>query len=260
MALSREVMTDERRKSVALEYLKAFDNGGVTSNGGSILDLFAEDAQVYFPKRGIATSFRRRGRTERPAVLRSGGAHRDHRSRGPVPAGRAAEPRRSRLDSPAAAPGRPDRMGGRSPQPPVRTDAGHSYLEPDTFPSCWSQISRNWSIDPAGGCGSPSIVSSPSTCLVRPARYANTAVARTCSPSTVTSQSPPGSPDTSGVSPTERTDSAVRRTSFGHAALVSTGPSYELPPGLSHCVDLCRPHSVRQLRRCCRTRCGAQVR
>ena len=52
MALSREVMTDERRKSVALEYLKAFDNGGVTSNGGSILDLFAEDAQVYFPKRG----------------------------------------------------------------------------------------------------------------------------------------------------------------------------------------------------------------
>ena len=34
MALSREVMTDEQRKSVALEYLKAFDNGGVTSTGG----------------------------------------------------------------------------------------------------------------------------------------------------------------------------------------------------------------------------------
>jgi len=44
MALSREVMTDEQRKSVALEYLKAFDNGGVTSTGGSILDLFADDA------------------------------------------------------------------------------------------------------------------------------------------------------------------------------------------------------------------------
>jgi hypothetical protein len=55
MALSREVMTDEQRKSVALEYLKAFDNGGVTSDGGSILDLFAGDAQVYFPKWGIAT-------------------------------------------------------------------------------------------------------------------------------------------------------------------------------------------------------------
>jgi hypothetical protein len=48
-------MTDEQRKSVALEYLKAFDNGGVTSSGGSILDLFASDAQVYFPKWGVAT-------------------------------------------------------------------------------------------------------------------------------------------------------------------------------------------------------------
>ena len=48
-------MTDEQRKSVAIEYLKAFDNGGVTSSGGSILDLFATDAQVYFPKWGVAT-------------------------------------------------------------------------------------------------------------------------------------------------------------------------------------------------------------
>ena len=49
-----ESMTDEQRKSVAIEYLKAFDNGGVTSTGGSILDLFADDAQVYFPKWGLA--------------------------------------------------------------------------------------------------------------------------------------------------------------------------------------------------------------
>ena len=55
MAVSRQAMTDEQRKSVALEYLKAFDNKGVTSNGGSILDLFADDAQVYFPKWGIAS-------------------------------------------------------------------------------------------------------------------------------------------------------------------------------------------------------------
>ena len=55
MALTTATMTDEQRKSVALEYLKAFDNGGVTSTGGSILDLFAEDAQVYFPKWGLAT-------------------------------------------------------------------------------------------------------------------------------------------------------------------------------------------------------------
>jgi hypothetical protein len=54
MAVSTETMTDEQRKSVAIEYLKAFDNGGVTSTGDSILDLFADDAQVYFPKWGIA--------------------------------------------------------------------------------------------------------------------------------------------------------------------------------------------------------------
>ena len=55
MALAKQTMTDEQRKSVAIEYLKAFDNGGVTSSGGSILELFATDAQVYFPKWGVAT-------------------------------------------------------------------------------------------------------------------------------------------------------------------------------------------------------------
>jgi hypothetical protein len=55
MAITRQTMTDEQRKSIALEYLKAFDNKGVTSSGGSILDLFAEDAQVFFPKWGLAT-------------------------------------------------------------------------------------------------------------------------------------------------------------------------------------------------------------
>jgi hypothetical protein len=55
MTLSTQIMTDEQRKSVALEYLKAFDNGGVTSTGGGILDLFADDAQVYFPNWGLAT-------------------------------------------------------------------------------------------------------------------------------------------------------------------------------------------------------------
>ena len=55
MSIAKQTMTDEQRKSVALEYLKAFDNKGVTSNGGSILDLFADDAQVFFPKWGLAT-------------------------------------------------------------------------------------------------------------------------------------------------------------------------------------------------------------
>ncbi|HEX5403690.1 MAG TPA: nuclear transport factor 2 family protein [Pseudonocardiaceae bacterium] len=54
MAISSQIMTDEQRKSVALEYLKAFDNGGTTTSGGSILDLFDDNAQVYFPKWGIA--------------------------------------------------------------------------------------------------------------------------------------------------------------------------------------------------------------
>ena len=55
MAITRQTMTDEQRKSIALEYLKAFDNKGVTSDGGSIMDLFADDAQVFFPKSGLAT-------------------------------------------------------------------------------------------------------------------------------------------------------------------------------------------------------------
>jgi hypothetical protein len=55
MAVTKGTMTDEQRKSVALEYLKAFDNGGVTSSGASILTLFAEDAEVYFPKWGLAS-------------------------------------------------------------------------------------------------------------------------------------------------------------------------------------------------------------
>ena len=62
MALTRQKMTDEQRKSVAIEYLKAFDRAGVTSDGGSILDLFADDAQVYFPKWGVATGKEQIGR------------------------------------------------------------------------------------------------------------------------------------------------------------------------------------------------------
>jgi hypothetical protein len=61
VAVAVQTMTDEQRKSVALEYLKAFDNGGVTSTGASILELFAEDAQVHFPKWGVANGRTRSG-------------------------------------------------------------------------------------------------------------------------------------------------------------------------------------------------------
>ena len=47
-------MTDDDRKALVVQYLKAFDRAGVTEDGGSILDLFADDAQVYFPKWGVA--------------------------------------------------------------------------------------------------------------------------------------------------------------------------------------------------------------
>ena len=40
MSITKQTMTDEQRKSVALEYVEAFDNKGVTSSGASILDLF----------------------------------------------------------------------------------------------------------------------------------------------------------------------------------------------------------------------------
>jgi hypothetical protein len=62
MAVARQTMTDEQRKSVAVEYLKAFDKGGVTSTGGSILELFASDAQVYFPKWGLAVGHEQIGK------------------------------------------------------------------------------------------------------------------------------------------------------------------------------------------------------
>jgi ketosteroid isomerase-like protein len=52
-------MTDDERKALAIEYFQAFDNGGVSPAGRNILDLFAEDARVYFPKWGVA-----RGRDE----------------------------------------------------------------------------------------------------------------------------------------------------------------------------------------------------
>ncbi len=53
MGIVHSTMTDEQRKSVAVEYFKSFDRG-YTSDGRPFLELFAEDAIVYFPKWGIA--------------------------------------------------------------------------------------------------------------------------------------------------------------------------------------------------------------
>ena len=54
MAITRQTMSDEQRKSVALEYFKSMDNGGVTADGQSMFTLFDERAQACFPKWGLA--------------------------------------------------------------------------------------------------------------------------------------------------------------------------------------------------------------
>ena len=66
MALTTQTMTDEQRKSVAIEYLKAFDNGGVTSTGDSILDALRRRRAGVLPEVGPG---QRQGR-DRQAVRR----------------------------------------------------------------------------------------------------------------------------------------------------------------------------------------------
>lgn len=53
-AFAPAATNQDSHKALVMEYIKALDNGGTTSNGGSVLDLFSEDAQVYFPKWGLA--------------------------------------------------------------------------------------------------------------------------------------------------------------------------------------------------------------
>jgi ketosteroid isomerase-like protein len=48
MSITMSAMTDEQRKSIALEYLKRLDRGE------EFFDLFADDAQLYFPKCPLA--------------------------------------------------------------------------------------------------------------------------------------------------------------------------------------------------------------
>jgi ketosteroid isomerase-like protein len=47
MAVATKTMTDEQRRSLALEYLKRLDRGE------DFFDLFADDVQMYFPKYGV---------------------------------------------------------------------------------------------------------------------------------------------------------------------------------------------------------------
>ena len=48
MSITTSTMTDEQRRSVAIELLKRIDRGD------DVLDLFADDAQLYFPKHPLA--------------------------------------------------------------------------------------------------------------------------------------------------------------------------------------------------------------
>ena len=63
MTVTHDVMTDEQRRSVALEYIKR------TDRGEDVLPLFAGDAQVFFPKWGLAT-----GREEYERLFADAGA------------------------------------------------------------------------------------------------------------------------------------------------------------------------------------------
>jgi hypothetical protein len=63
MAITQQSMTDEQRKSIALEYLKLIDRGE------NFFDLFADDAQVYLPKWGLAN-----GRAEFEQLFRDLGS------------------------------------------------------------------------------------------------------------------------------------------------------------------------------------------
>lgn len=63
MPITQQTATEEQRKSVALEYLKRLDRGQ------GFFDLFADDAQVYFPKWGLAN-----GRQEFEKLFRDLGA------------------------------------------------------------------------------------------------------------------------------------------------------------------------------------------
>src|SRR5947208_3945902 len=47
VTVTTQTMTREQMKSVALEYLKRLDRGD------DFFDLFADDAQLYFPKYGL---------------------------------------------------------------------------------------------------------------------------------------------------------------------------------------------------------------
>jgi hypothetical protein len=48
MTVTTSTMTEEQRKSVAVEYLKRLDRGQ------DFFDVFADDAQLYFPKCPLA--------------------------------------------------------------------------------------------------------------------------------------------------------------------------------------------------------------
>lgn len=52
---SAQDAADEARKAIAESYLKALDAGGVSPTTGiGLFDHFTEDAEVYFPKWGVA--------------------------------------------------------------------------------------------------------------------------------------------------------------------------------------------------------------
>lgn len=54
MNKSAGVRRDVDRQRIVLDYLAALDGGGPTPSGVDLFDLFTDDAEMFFPKWGIA--------------------------------------------------------------------------------------------------------------------------------------------------------------------------------------------------------------
>ena len=60
MALTKQTMTDEQRKSVVIEYLKAFDNGGVKTGTGAASSICSPRTRRSISRNGALPPARSR--------------------------------------------------------------------------------------------------------------------------------------------------------------------------------------------------------
>ena len=71
MALAKQTMTDEQRKSVIVDYLKAFDRAGKTWTAAVFSISLPKTHRSIFPKWGLATGKKEIGRCSATSAARS---------------------------------------------------------------------------------------------------------------------------------------------------------------------------------------------